>query len=128
MPTTLVASNQPSYRAYKILHIGYIVLPLFAGIDKFSHILINWNVYLSPIISPMNADFFMKVVGVIEIIVGIIVAAKPRYGAYLVAVWLWLIIINLLSIPGFYDIALRDFGLSLGALALGCLAKEYSTN
>ncbi len=128
MPTTLVASNQPSYRAYKILHFGFIVLPILAGIDKFSHILVNWDMYLSPIISPMNVNFFMKVVGVIEIIAGIIVAVKPRYGAYIVAVWLWLIIINLLSIPGFYDIALRDFGLSLGALALGCLSKEYSTN
>jgi hypothetical protein len=74
----------------------------------------------------INAQIFMKAVGVIEIAAAVIVLVKPRYGAFIVAFWLWGIIINLLTIPGFYDIALRDFGLSLGALALGFLAKEYA--
>jgi len=73
----------------------------------------------------LNAQGFMWIVGVIEIVAGLIVAVKPRYGAYLAAVWLWAIIINLLLIPGYYDIALRDFGLSIAALALARLSLQF---
>ena len=120
--------NRPSYKAYKILYFGFIALPVLAGLDKFFDFLVNWPIYLSPLVSNMiNAQVFMKTVGIIEIAAGIIVAIKPKYGAFIVAVWIGGIILNLLSIPGFYDIALRDFGLFLGALALGFLAKEYSS-
>ena len=119
--------SRPSYKAYKILHVAFILAPLLAGVDKFFDFLVNWPIYLSPLVSNMiNAQIFMKAVGVIEIAAAVIVLVKPRYGAFIVAFWLWGIIINLLTIPGFYDIALRDFGLSLGALALGFLAKEYA--
>ena len=119
--------SRPSYKAYKILHVAFVLAPLLAGVDKFFDFLVNWPIYLSPLVSNMiNAHIFMKAVGVIEIAAAVIVLVKPRYGAFIVAFWLWGIIINLLTIPGFYDIALRDFGLSLGALALGFLAKEYA--
>jgi hypothetical protein len=119
--------SRPSYKAYKILHVAFILAPLLAGVDKFFDFLVNWPIYLSPLVSNMiNAQIFMKAVGVIEIAAAVIVLVKPRYGAFIVAFWLWGIIINLLTIPGFYDIALRDFGLSLGALALGFLAKEFA--
>jgi len=119
--------DRPSYKAYKILYFGFIALPILTGLDKFFDFLVNWPIYLSPLVSNMiNAQVFMKTVGVIEITAGIIVALKPKYGAFIVAIWLAGIILNLLSIPGYYDIALRDFGLLLGAFALGFLAKEYA--
>ena len=119
--------SRPSYKAYKILHVAFVLAPLLAGVDKFFDFLVNWPIYLSPLVSNMiNAQIFMKAVGVIEIAAAVIVLIKPKYGAFIVVFWLWGIIINLLTIPGFYDIALRDFGLSLGALALGFLAKEFA--
>jgi len=89
---------------------------------------VNWDQYLAPWIanlSPIGAHQLMLIVGIIEIAAGLVVAMKPRYGAWLVFAWLWLIIIDLLTYPGYYDIALRDFGLSLGALALARLSAEY---
>jgi uncharacterized membrane protein YphA (DoxX/SURF4 family) len=121
------ASN-PTYQAYRILHFGFTALPVIAGLDKFTHILVNWDMYLAPVIariSPIPAHTLMMVVGVIEMIAGILVAIKPRIGAYVVAAWLWGIIINLLLVSGYYDIALRDFGLSLGAIALGRLSMNF---
>ena len=98
------------------------------GIDKFSNTLVNWEHYLAPWIhdlSPLSALHTMHVVGVIEIVAGIAVAIKPRYAAYIVAAWLAGIVINLLSYSGYYDIALRDFGLMLAALTLARLASKY---
>ena len=121
---------QPAYQAYVILHVGFAVLPLIAGADKFFHFLVNWDQYLAPFVTrllPVTGHTFMLVVGAIEIVAGLIVAVRPRLGAYIVALWLWGIIVNLLLIPGFYDIALRDFGLSLGALALGRLSREFNS-
>ena len=92
------------------------------------HLLVNWDQYLAPLVTqilPVTAHTFMLVVGVIEIAAGILVAIQPRIGAYVVALWLWGIILNLLLVPGFYDVALRDFGLSLGALALARLSREF---
>jgi hypothetical protein len=91
-------------------------------------VLVNWDKYLAPWIreaSPLSATYTMYVVGVIEILAGVAVAIKPRYAAYVVALWLGGIIVNLLSYPGFYDVALRDFGLLLGALTLARLASIY---
>jgi hypothetical protein len=125
-----VSMSTPSYAAYKILYLGFVVLPIVAGFDKFFHLLVDWDMYVAPrlaTLSPIGGHGLMLVVGVMEIVAGLIVAIKPRYGSYIVAAWLWGIIINLLMIPGFYDVALRDFGLSLGALALGQLARGYSS-
>jgi hypothetical protein len=126
MATTETSAHHQTHQAYQILHIGFIIAPLIAGLDKFFHLLTNWNQYLAPFIPQMlgiSATTFMMIVGVIEIVAGLLVWFKPRFGGYLVMAWLWAIIINLLLIPGYFDIALRDFGLSLGALALARLAE-----
>ena len=127
---TAARASSPAYQAYQILHLAFVVAPVLAGLDKFFHILVNWDMYLAPAIaklSPVSPHDLMLAVGVIEIIAGILVAIKPRIGAYVVAAWLLGIVINLLIFPGFFDIALRDFGLALGALALARLSKEYSS-
>jgi hypothetical protein len=116
------------YRAYRILHIGFVVLPILAGIDKFFNRLVDWGAYLAPVIGnnlPMGTGTFMRIGGVIEIAAGLLVALAPHIGGYVVAAWLWGIIVNLLLFPGYFDIALRDFGLSLGALALAQLAAAF---
>jgi hypothetical protein len=110
-----------------LLRIGFTAPPIIFGVDKFTNVLTNWQAYLAPWIvdmSPLSAHQVMLVVGVIEI-VGVAVAIKPRYAAYVVAAWLAGIIVNLLSYPGFYDVALRDVGLLLGALFLARLAFAY---
>jgi uncharacterized membrane protein YphA (DoxX/SURF4 family) len=122
------ARTDPAYGAFLLLRIGFTVLPIVFGIDKFTNVLADWDGYLAPWIvdvSPLSAHQSMLVVGVIEIVAGLAVALKPRYAAYVVAAWLAGIIVNLLSYPGFYDIALRDFGLLLGALTLARLASMY---
>jgi hypothetical protein len=122
-----IVSSSPARQAYHILHFAFIVAPIVAGIDKFFHLLVNWDQYLAPWLanlSPIGGHNLMLVVGVIEVLAGLIVAFKPKVGAALVFAWLWGIIINLLTYPGFYDIALRDFGLSLGALALARLSRD----
>jgi uncharacterized membrane protein YphA (DoxX/SURF4 family) len=120
--------DDPSYQAFTLLRIAFTVAPIAFGIDKFFNVLVNWESYLAPWIrdlSPLSATSTMEVVGVIEIIAGIAVAIKPRYGAYIVAAWLGGIVVNLLSYSGYYDIALRDFGLMLAALTLGRLASKF---
>jgi hypothetical protein len=119
---------RPAYQAYLILYAGFVALPVLAGLDKFFHVLVNWDQYLTPLVTqilPVSAHTFMLVVGVIEIGAGVLVALQPRIGAYVVALWLWGIILNLLLLQNFYDVALRDFGLSLGALALARLSQEF---
>jgi hypothetical protein len=119
------AVNRHAEQAFQILRIGFTVAPILAGLDKFFDVLVDWDKYLSPIANNVlggHGHAFMLLVGIIEIIAGIGVFVKPRVFAYIVAAWLLLIIINLLSIPGYYDIALRDLGLMLGALALGRLS------
>jgi len=110
------------------LYIGFIVAPL-AGLDKFTHVLTNWDKYLAPVVAgllPVSGHTFMLLVGVVEMAAAALVALRPRIGAYVVAAWLLGIIINLLLIPGYLDIALRDFGLALGALALARLSEEFA--
>jgi hypothetical protein len=125
----LADHRNPAYQAWQILHVAFVVAPVVAGLDKFFGILVNWDQYLAPIIaqaSPVGGHGLMLVVGVIEVLAGLVVVWRPRFGGYLVAVWLWGIIVNLLLIPGFYDVALRDFGLSLGALALARLSAAFA--
>jgi hypothetical protein len=114
-------------QAYQILHLAFTVAPILFGLDKFLNVMTNWDRYVAPWIAEIvgNAHTFMYAIGAVEIIAGIAVAFKPRWGAYIVALWLLGIIVNLLSYPGFYDVALRDFGLLLGALALGRLSEVY---
>lgn len=117
------------YQAYQILRFGFTVALIIAGLDKFLHLLTDWDKYLSPFVNQMlggNGHTFMLAVGVIEIVAGIGVFFKPQIFAYVVSVWLLLIIVNLLMIPGYYDVALRDLGLSLGALALARLSHKYA--
>ena len=126
---TSTAANSPAYQGYRILHFGFTVAPILAGLDKFFHLLVNWDQYLPGVVarvSPIPPHTLMLVVGVIEIVAGIGVALKPRIFAYIVAVWLAVIIINLLLIPGYFDVALRDFGLLLAALALARLSQQFS--
>jgi hypothetical protein len=120
---------RPSYRAYRILHLGFAVAPILAGLDKFFHVLTDWDKYLPNVLNNLvggHGHALMLVVGIIEVVAGIGVALKPRIFSYVVAAWLGVIIINLLLIPGYFDVALRDFGLLLGALALGQLSTEYA--
>jgi len=126
---TRVRAYSPSYQAYQILHLAFTVAPLVAGIDKFFHFLVDWDQYLSPVVTRtlgINGHTFMLGVGVIEIIAGLLVAFAPRIGGWLFGAWLCGIVLNLLSIPAYFDIALRDFGLALGAFALARLSVDYS--
>src|SRR3954469_12777179 len=120
-PTALsrIASAEPGYQAFLMLRVAFAVAPIAFGADKFANVMVHWPNYLAPWINdiiPGTAQQAMYAVGVIEILAGIAVAVKPRYGAWLVAAWLGGIIVNLLTYSGYYDIALRDFGLMLGAL------------
>jgi hypothetical protein len=118
----------PEWQAYQILHWGFVAAPVLAGLDKFAGLLTNWDDYLAPAVARMlgsAAHPFMLVVGAIEVVAGLLVAVKPRIGAYVVAAWLAGIIVNLVMTGRYFDIALRDFGLMLGALALGRLAQVY---
>ena len=126
--TESMSASKPSYQAYQILHLGFTVAPIVAGLDKFFNLLVNWEQYLPGFVKNMTGGHgheLMLAVGVIEIVAGLGVAFKPRLFAYVVAAWLLLIVANLLMIPGYFDVALRDFGLSLGALALARLSQEY---
>ena len=119
-------NTTPARQAYGLLYLGFVVAPIVAGADKFLHLLVNWDQYVPPIVaqlSPISVHNLMLVVGVIEIVAGLGVAWKPRIFAYVVAAWLVVIILNLLLIPGYFDIALRDFGLFLAALALARLSQ-----
>jgi uncharacterized membrane protein YphA (DoxX/SURF4 family) len=119
-------TGDPAYRAYRVLQAGFIAAPILAGLDKFFNVLVNWEQYLAPFVGNLIAPgLFMAVVGVVEIAAGVGVAIKPRIFAYVVAAWLVGIILNLLILPGYFDVALRDLGLALGALALGQLSQKY---
>src|SRR5438067_355098 len=120
--------KEPIAQAYEILHWGFTVAPILAGADKFFHLLCDWDKYLAPWIVNIvhNGHGFMLVVGVVEIVAGIVVAWRPRWGGYLVAAWLAGIIVNLVTYPGYFDVALRDLGLLLGALALARLSMQYN--
>jgi hypothetical protein len=124
-PTSLA---DPAYQAFWLLRIGFVVAPIAFGLDKFFHVLVDWDRYLAPEFTDLfnaQAHTLMYAVGVIEIIAGLVVAIRPRFGGYLVAAWLAGIIFNLLLMADYYDIALRDFGLLLAALTLARLATAF---
>ena len=120
--------RDPAYQAYSLLRMGFVVAPILFGLDKFVGLLTDWEQYLAPQIDaliPGTAHQAMLAVGIVEILAGLLVAVLPRIGGYVVAAWLAGIIVNLLLVGGFYDIALRDFGLLLAALTLARLAQVY---
>ena len=123
------ALANPAYQAFTLLRVGFTVAPILFGLDKFFHVLVDWDVYLAPEFSDLfgaEAHTLMYLVGAIEIVAGLVVAVLPRFGGYLVAAWLGGIIVNLLMMGEYYDIALRDFGLLIAAVALARLALAFS--
>jgi hypothetical protein len=124
--------RNPAFQAFALLRTGFTIAPILFGLDKFFNVMVDWPDYLAPWINdivPGTAQQFMYAVGVIEIVAGIVVALAPRFGGYLVAVWLGGIIVNLLTVDPtkYYDVALRDVGLLVGALALARLATAFKS-
>lgn len=120
--------DNPVFQSFWLLRIAFTVAPILFGADKFAHVMTNWDKYLAPeFVDLLNvqAHTLMYVVGAIEIVAGLVVLARPRFGAFLVAAWLVGIIVNLAMIGGYYDVALRDFGLFLAALTLARLATVF---
>ena len=120
--------DNPAFQAFWLLRLGFTVAPIAFGLDKFAHVLVDWDRYLAPEFTDLfnaQAHTLMYLVGAIEVVAGLVVLARPRFGGYLVATWLGAIIVNLLLQADFYDIALRDFGLLLGALTLARLATAF---
>jgi uncharacterized membrane protein YphA (DoxX/SURF4 family) len=120
--------RDPRYQAFALMRLAFTVAPIAFGLDKFFNVMVDWPIYLAPWINdiaPGSGQEFMYFVGAIEIVAGVSVALKPRYGAYVVAAWLAGIVLNLLTHSGYYDIALRDFGLMLAAVTLARLASVY---
>jgi uncharacterized membrane protein YphA (DoxX/SURF4 family) len=122
--------GEPAYQAYLLLRVGFTAAPILFGLDKFFNWTVDWPDYLASWVNdivPGSGQDFMYVVGAVEIVAGLLVAFAPRIGAYVVAAWLAGIVVNLLTVdpPTYYDIALRDFGLLLGALTLGRLAGSF---
>jgi hypothetical protein len=128
-PVDRTRLSDPGYQAFLILRTAFTVAPILFGLDKFANLMTFWPKYLAhwiDVIVPGSAQTDMYIVGVVEVIAGLVVFIAPRFGAWLVAAWLVGIIVNLLSFSTYYDIALRDFGLFLAALALGRLAVRYT--
>jgi hypothetical protein len=122
------SDSAPAYQAFQILRLGFTVAPILAGLDKFFNLLVDWEKYLPAFVTKLTGGHgheLMMVVGVVEIIAGLGVAFKPKIFAYVVSAWLFLIVLNLLLIPGYFDVALRDFGLSIGAFALARLSQRF---
>ncbi len=123
------SASSAGYQAFHLLKFAFVVAPIAAGLDKFFHVLVNWDQYLPAFVNNMlggHGHEFMYVVGVIEVVAGIGVFFRPKIFAYVVMLWLVAIIINLLMIPGYFDVALRDLGLAIAGLALARLSREYA--
>ena len=126
---TRTTAADPAHQAFMLLRTVFTIAPIAFGLDKFANLLTDWPQYLAPWIDrivPGTAQQTMYAVGVVEILAGVVVAVAPRIGGWIVAAWLAGIIVDLLTIPGFYDVALRDFGLLVGAVALARLAVRYT--
>ena len=131
VPAPNVLRSDPAAQAFMLLRIAFTVAPILFGLDKFAEVMIgDWPKYLAPEFNdliPGSAQDAMYIVGGVEIAAGLVVAIMPRFGGLLVAGWLAGIIVSLLLVGGYGDIALRDFGLLLGALTLSRLASAFST-
>ena len=122
-------ATDPGRQAFLLLRTVFTVAPIAFGLDKFANVLTDWPGYLAPWIDdlvPGTAQQAMYAVGVVEVVAGVVVAVAPRFGGWLVAAWLGGIIVDLITFPGFYDVALRDFGLLVAAVALARLAVRYA--
>ena len=127
-PRNPAAIDGPTYQAYLALRTGFVVAPILFGLDKLTNLLTDWTTYLAPAVDrlvPGSATSAMLAVGVVEVVAGLVVAFRPKVGGYLVAAWLAGLIGNLLLLGDHYDVALRDFGLLLAALALARLATAF---
>ena len=125
---TSPSSSMPAFRAFVVLRAGFTAAPILFGIDKFFNVMVEWTDYLwsgLPALLPLSGSTIMVGVGIVEIAAGILVAIHPRIGGYVVAAWLAGIVVNLLLVGDYYDIALRDFGLLLAAVALAQLATAF---
>ena len=121
--------RDPGYQAFFLLRTVFTVAPILFGLDKFTNLLVQWDTYLAPWINdlvPGTGQQAMYAVGVVEVLAGLAVAIAPRFGAWLVAAWLAGIILDLVTLSGFYDVALRDFGLLVAAVALARLARVFA--
>ncbi|MGW4212393.1 DoxX family membrane protein [Lentzea sp. NPDC004789] len=121
----VMTRTDPATQAFVLLRTVFTVAPILFGLDKFFNLLVDWPQYLAPWIDsivPGTPQTAMYIVGVIEIVAGVLVALRPKWGGLVVAAWLFGIIVNLLTLSGYYDVALRDFGLLVAALALSRLA------
>jgi hypothetical protein len=129
VPTGNVLRKDPAAQAFMLLRVAFTVAPILFGLDKFAEVMISdWPKYLASEfndIIPGSAQDAMYIVGAVEIAAGLVVAVAPRFGGLLVAAWLGGIIVSLLLVGGYGDIALRDFGLLLGALTLARLATAF---
>jgi hypothetical protein len=129
IPTSKLLRSDPAAQAFMLLRITFTVAPILFGLDKFAEVMISdWPKYLAPELNdliPGNGQDAMYIIGAVEIVAGLVVAVSPRVGGLLVAGWLGGIIVSLLLVGGYADIALRDFGLLLGALTLARLASAY---
>ena len=128
IPKPNVLRGDPVAQAFTLLRITFFIAPILFGLDKFAHVLVDWDIYLAPEFTDLfnaEAHTLMYFVGAIEVIAGLVVLLRPRFGGYLVAAWLTGIIVNLLMMADFYDVALRDFGLVLAALTLARLASAF---
>ena len=131
--TNRMEAKNPAFQGYLLLRLGFVVAPILLGIDKFFNWMVVWPNYLAPWVNrlmPGTAQQFMYVVGGIEILAGLLVLISPKWGSLVVAAWLAAIIVNLLTLnpPLYYDVALRDFGLFLGALTLNRLATAFGAS
>ena len=126
-PQSSFALRTGADEAFWLLRTIFTVAPIAFGLDKFAQLLCNWDRYLAPWINdlvPGSAHDAMMLVGLVEVLAGVLVALRPRIGAYVVALWLAGIIVDLVTLGDYYDVALRDFGLLVGAVALARLAAD----
>src|SRR5688572_23309264 len=124
-------SVDKAHRVAMVLRWTYGLVPIVAGVDKFMHILTDWNKYLAPVVTdiiPLSPTAFMSIVGVIEILAGILVLARPKVGSLIVGLWLIGIAINLLLTGQYFDIAVRDIVMAIGAFCLYTLLDEGDAN
>lgn len=123
METTI----QNAAKVQQLLRYTYGLVPIVAGIDKFTNLLTDWKNYIAPSIGnmlPFSASTFMSIVGVIEIIAGVIVLIRPRVGGFIVMAWLIAIALNLVIGGNYYDVAVRDLVMAIGAFSLARLSAS----
>jgi len=127
---TAALTSRSVHRVYTLMKLTYGLVPIVAGLDKFTNLLTDWEKYLNPTLAqmlPFSPHTFMLIVGVIEIIAGLIVLSRPAIGAYIVMAWLALIALSLLATKGYLDVAVRDLVMAIGAYSLAQLARTSGT-